>query len=214
MIKVRIILISALTVFVVSAVAAASASAGTHQFTNNGVAITGTLSVLSQGKLFLFIAGARIITCHKVTDRGLVLTGGRDFTNEIHFLECLTGQAGCDVHSHGAPNGLILWSNIPTLLVDRETSGGAKVIADEFKSNPTTKEFVTLLFLALPGGSCSEYGTSSKVKGQIAAEAAGEELRFPEPELKGNTLEFFGVAAGLFGTETQMYTNGSILGVI
>ena len=66
----------------------------------------------------------------------------------------LNGQAGCDVHSHGAPNGLILVTNIPTLLVDREPSGGGTPkIADEFQSKTVgaTKEFVTLLFLALAG---------------------------------------------------------------
>ena len=174
MLKLRLLVISALAVLAASATASTSAYA--HEFTNNGVGITQTLSILSQGGLFTFAAGAKTITCHKVTDRGLVLTGGRDLANEIHFLECLTGQAGCDVHSHGAPNGLILWQNIPTLLVDRETIGKVKILADEFKSNPTTKEFVTLLFLALAGGSCSEYGTSTKIKGQIAAEVKGEEL--------------------------------------
>ena len=103
MLKLRF-LISALTVLAASAIRSASASAGTHVFTNNGTAITGTLSILSQGALFTLAVGAKTVTCHKVTDRGLVLTGGRDFANEIHFLECLTGQQDV-VHSHGAPNG-------------------------------------------------------------------------------------------------------------
>ena len=177
MLKVRIILISVIAAL---AVGASVSSASAHEFTNNGIGITGTLSVLSEGKLFTLAAGAKTVTCHKVTDVGTALTGGRDLASEIHFLECLTGQAGCDVHSHGAPNGLILVTNIPTLLVERETAGKVKVLADEFKSNPTTKEFVTLLFLALAGGSCSEYGSTTKVKGQVAAEVKGEELVFPE----------------------------------
>jgi hypothetical protein len=209
--KVRFIIVSVLALLAVGAVASASASA--HEFKNNGVGITGTLSVLSEGGLFQLIAGAKVVDCEKVTDSGTVLTGGRDLAAEIHFLNCKTGQSGCDVHSPTAPNGLILVANVPTLLVERENSSKVKVLADEFKENATTKEFVTLLFLALSGGSCSEYGTETKVKGQVAAVVNNgtESLEFTNPELKGNTLEAFGVAAKLFGTDKQMFTNGGTL---
>jgi hypothetical protein len=213
MTKVRLIIASVLVVFAVSAVASASASA--HEFLNNGAGITTTLSVLSEGGLFQLVAGAKVVDCNKVTDVGLVLTGGRDLAHEIHFLECKTNQAGCDVHSHGAPNGLILVTNIPTLLVTKKNSKGEEVLADEFKSKTVgaTKEFVTLLFLALAGGSCSEYGTETKVKGNVSAVVnnATESLEFTNPELTGNTLEAFGVAAKLFGNDKQMYTNGGAL---
>jgi hypothetical protein len=209
--KVRFIILSILTVLAVSATASATASA--HEFLKNTEPITGTEPVLSEGGLFVLVAGARVVDCEKLTDSGTVLPAGVDFAKEIHFLNCKTAQAGCDVHSPGAPNGLILVSNVPTLLVSRENAAKEPVIADEFKSNPGTKEFVTLLFLALAGGSCSEYGTETKVKGQVAAQAVGELLVFPNPELKGNSLEAFGVAAKLFGDDTQMLTNGGKLSV-
>jgi hypothetical protein len=203
------IFLSVLIMVAITTVASVSASA--HAWLKNGSPITQTEHVLSEGGLFILVAGARVIDCETVRDLALLLTEGRDFAHSIHFLNCKTAQAGCDVHSHGAPNGLILWPNIPTLIVERENAAKEKVLADEFKSNPTTKEFVTLLFLALAGGSCSEYGTSTKIKGQIAAEIKSELLVFPNPELKGNTLEYFGVAGKIFADETQMLTNGGVL---
>jgi hypothetical protein len=201
-----------LNVLVVLAITVAtSTSASAHAWLKNDSPITQTEHALSEGGLFIYIMGARVIDCESVRDLTLLLTEGRDFVHSIHFLNCKTAQAGCDVHSHGAPNGLILVSRVPTLIVERETSAKEKVLADEFKSNPTTKEFVTLLFTALSGGSCSEYGTETKIKGEIAAEIKGELLVFPNPELKGNTLEGFGAAAKLFGDDTQMFSNGGVL---
>jgi hypothetical protein len=207
--KVRFIIVSALAVLAISAAASASASA--HAWLKNGNPITQTEHVLSQGGLFILVTGPKIIHCESVTDLALLFTNGTDLAHEIHFLNCKTGQVGCDVHSHGAPNGLILVRNIPTVIVERENSAKEKVLADEFKENATTKEFVSILFLALAGGSCSEYGTETKVKGQIAAQISGELLVFPNPELKGNSLEAFGVASKLFGDDTQMFTNGGVL---
>ena len=150
--------------------------------------------------------------CKKVTDVGTVGPGGVDELN-IHFLECGTSQAGCDVSSPGAPLGLIQLNNIPTLLTLRENPTTKKqVIADEFKSNATTKEFVKLVFHALPGGSCSEWPETT-VKGQVAAETNGELLNFTNPELAGNTIEAFGKAAKFVGDANQMLTNGGKLGV-
>jgi hypothetical protein len=190
---------------------ATSTPASAHAWLKNGSPITQTEHVLSEGGLFIFETGPKIMDCEKVTDLTLLFTNGTDLTHSLHFLNCKTGQAGCVVHSPGAPNGLILWPNIPSLIVERENSAKEKVLADEFKENPTTKEFVSLVFLALAGGSCSEYGTGTRLKGQIAAQISGELLVFPNPELKGNTLEFFGVASRLFGDETQMFTNGGVL---
>jgi hypothetical protein len=96
---------------------------------------------------------------------------------------------------------------VPDLLVER-----AGVLADEFQENPTTKEFITLKFLAETGGSCSEY-PETKVKGQVAGKVnnATESLEFTEPELAGNTLEAFGKAAKFFGTAKQELANGNKL---
>lgn len=161
---------------------------------------------VSSGGVFTLVAGGKTITCQKVADTGTITGGkpGTDLAAEIRFTECKTGQTGCLVKTAGQANGTIVVVNIPTVLVEREPSGGgAKKLADEFKENATTKEFVTLKFEAEAGKSCSEY-TETKVKGQVAAETVTGtgELNFPSPELKGNTLKAFGIAAKLTGKVT------------
>ncbi|MGA8364915.1 MAG: hypothetical protein WB709_10390 [Solirubrobacteraceae bacterium] len=106
-----------------------------------------------------------------------------------------------------------MFKNFPMALTLREPSGGgAAKIADEYKQNATTKEFGTVDFTALAGGSCSEFPTT-RYKGQFAGivENATEEINFPEPELKGNTLEVFGKAGSIVGRFTQMLSNGGVL---
>jgi len=209
--KVRFIVLSVLAVLAVSAVASASASA--HEFLVNGKPVTGTEPVTSTGGLFRLVAATKIIDCETANGFGLILSGGKTFIHDIHFLNCKTSQTKCAVHSIGASNGLILLVNVPDLLVTRKTSGGAEVTADEFQENPTTKEFITLKFLAEAGGSCSEFGTETKVKGQVAAQVNNgtESLEFTEPELQGNSLEAFGKAAKFFGTAKQKLVNGGVL---
>src|ERR1700677_1141663 len=125
---------------------------------------------------------------------------------KIEFTGCTTTVAACKVHTMGSAAGTIVAKEIPSKLSERETVEGAKVLADVFEQNPTTKEFATLLFE--PGGSCAEY-PSTKVKGIVSAECdnnttTGQVVSdFPDPELEGNTLQAFGVAAGLFGTFTS-----------
>ena len=111
-------------------------------------------------------------------------------------------------------NGFILVPNIETKLVEREPKGGgAQKLADEFKSKPAPlNAFVTLKFEPEAGKSCSEF-PETKVKGQIAGEVitlanGNTEINFPSPELKGNTLEFFGVAATLTGRSEGELENG------
>jgi hypothetical protein len=163
--------------------------------------------VVSEGGEFKLTVETKVITCKKVTDKGTITGGspGTDLAAEIKFTECKTAQTGCLVKSAGQPNGTIVATNIPTVLVEREPGGGgAKKLADELKENATTKEFVTLKFEAEAGKSCSEY-PETKVKGQVAAETVTGtgELNFPSPELKGNTLTAFGKAAKLTGKDTQ-----------
>ncbi|MGA8364916.1 MAG: hypothetical protein WB709_10395 [Solirubrobacteraceae bacterium] len=170
--------------------------------------------MLGEGKLVTLKAGTKEITCHKMRQAGTVSPGGLAEATELHFSECLTNQTGCDPHTAGAPNGLIVFKNIPTALTLREVAsgGGVKIVAEEYKSNPTTKEFGTVEFSTLAGGSCSEFPTS-KYKGQFAGEVlnATEEINFPEPELKGNTFEVFGKAGSIVARFTQMLANGGKL---
>ncbi len=191
MFRLRTILMMVSFVFAISAVGSASASA--HEYLVNGAAITGSTSlpVLTIGGLAILEAGSKIIDCEKSHGLILILAGGRSFVHDIHFLNCITSESGCLPHSVGAANGLILLVNVPDLLVGRKPAGGgAEVTADEFKENPTTKEFITLKFL----GTCTNF-PETKVKGQVAGQTTGELTLFPTPELEGNSLEAFGKAA-------------------
>ncbi len=217
--KVRLIMISLLTVFAVSAGAAASASAHNgHVWLENGLPITRALPALSSGGLFILSAGTLTIHCKKVTDVSLLLPEGLDFEHEIHFLECSTGATNCDVHSViggvASPQGLILVTGIETELILTTNSEGHTVLADLFKQKTVAgvKEFVTLGFTALAAEACKEY-PETKVKGSVAAEVKGEELKFPKPELAATSLTAFGKAATLTGTDNLMFANGVLSAV-
>lgn len=204
---------------------------GTGQFTNgtceilgapNEFSETGALeklaagkkrSVTSSGGAFELKAGGKSVHCTAVTDEGTITGGkpGTDKATTITFTGCKNGPLTCTAES-GTTKGTITVTNIPTVLVEREPAGGgAKKLADEFKSKENAnkeKEFVTLKF-DKEGAACPEY-PETKVKGQVAAETVTGtgELNFPNPELKGNTLEAFGAAATLVGKDTQKGVGG------
>jgi hypothetical protein len=204
--KIRVFMLGLLAVCAVSAVASASASAE-HIWLVNGAEANGQ-AVLDLGGLFTLTASTKVVTCHHVRSVGTVGPGDKDLATELDFLGCETNESGCTPLTAGAPAGLILVLNIPTLLTLRENSAGAQVLADEFKENATTKEFVTLRFV----GTCTKFPLT-KVTGNVAAAVnnATESLEFTSPELKGNTLKAFGVAAKLEGTSKQMLTAGGTL---
>jgi hypothetical protein len=196
---------------VVAAVAATTASASAHEWLKNGAALTQTEPVLSEGGLFVLLVGGKEIACKDVRSVGTISKGIADLTTEIDFLGCAVNAANCSPHSRGAANGLILVVNVPTELVLAEESDGTKILGDQFKQNSATKEFVTIEFT---GTGCSPtFPASAKVRGTITAKInnAKEELVFPSPELVGNTLQFFGLAATLFGNNGQMLTAGGTL---
>jgi hypothetical protein len=175
---------------------------------------TGNVLVLtSQTSSIVLVAGAKTITCTAQSSDADVTAGGDSGTvTKITLTGCSTSQAGCLVKTEGDANGTILVPSFPTLTIEGENSGKAKVPAVEYKSNATTKSLVTLKFEADAGKSCSEFGTETKVKGSVIAEADNEteELIFPSPEMKGNTLEAFGVAAKLFGSVKQTVDPSSL----
>lgn len=210
--KVKVIVLSLLTVLAVSATATAFASA--HQWLKNGAALTQTEAVLSSGGVFELVSASVNITCQTVADTGVVLIGTMDEATSIHFLNCTTNKAGCDVSSVGATRGLIQVSNILTELALKENANKETIVADEFKENAANKAFVTLLFTSLTAGACNPIPEQVKIIGHISAEINNttEELIFPEHEVKGNTLEFSnGVAAKLKGSDKQMLTSGGSL---
>jgi hypothetical protein len=197
--KSRLVIITALAIFAICAFGSASAFAA-NEYLINGSKITGTTSepVLAESGLAILEFGSKIIDCEKSHGLILVLSEGRSFVHDIHFLNCTTNETGCTPHSVGAPNGLILLVNVPDQLVLR----GGK-IADEFKENPTTNEFLTLKFL----GTCANF-PETKAKGQVAGETIGELTLFPNPELTGNTLELFGKAGKFLAHFKNKLVNG------
>jgi hypothetical protein len=210
--RIKLMIVSLLAVFAVGAVSASSALAA-HEWLRNGAALTKTEEVLSEGSLFVLIAAGKEVHCEKLKDIADISPGTKSLILDLHFLECVTAIPACLVHSKGAANGLILVGDAPDELVLAETHGGAKVLADEFKENPTSKEFVTLEFE--PEASCKPSGyVTTKVQGHVDGEVSGELITFPNPELKGNTLSAFGAAASLFGDDKQMFTLGGTLSAI
>ena len=206
--RAKILLLSLLTVFATGAITTASATASLWLANTEE---TAGQEVTYSGGTFTLTAGAKKITCTALSGHGRV-EGEKDLSSEIKLTGCTTSQTGCLPLTSGAPKSTVVFLNLPTLLVERENVKKEKSLADEFKANPTTKELATLLFLTLAGGSCSEYGTSTKVKGQAAAEVDNttEELDFPTEELKGNTLEAFGVAATMAVSLKQKLVEGKL----
>jgi len=237
--RVRVLLLSVLAAFAVSAVASASSASafefrwwGCKEATGAGTkyeehkcvkelgggkwewvkeAAGEQWSTFSKGGVFTLTAGTKVVTCKKVTDEGFTEELGKDLATNVTFTECSTSEAKCLVKSKevGGVNGRVVVKNVSTQLFKGTTSAGAETLADEFKENATTKEFVTLQFEKEGGGACATL-TETKVKGHVAAEcknlANGEvELNFPNPELKGNTLNAFGVASKLTGKVTEFW---------
>jgi hypothetical protein len=209
--RVRLLLLSLLVLSAVG-VATASSALAAHEWQKNGAALTQEEPALFEGKLFILTVAGKEIDCGTVSGTVDIFPGTKSLILDVHFLECVTSLPGCLVHSPGTPNGLILIGDLPAELVLAETHTGVKVLANEVKENPTTKEIVKLEFSADPGDNCTGF-PATKVKGHIASEVrnAKEELNFPNPELKGNTLEAFGAAAELTGGVKQMLTNGGTL---
>jgi hypothetical protein len=184
-----------------------------HKWLKNGSELFKEEPVLSEGGLFALNAAGKEVACKKLKDVADISPGTKGLVLDLHFLECVTTVSTCFVHSPGAANGLILVGDIPDELTLAETSGGVKVLADEFKESPTSKEFVKLEFE--PESACKTPGyVNTKVKGHVDGEVSGELITFPKPELKGNTLEAFGSAASLFGDDKQMFTLGGTLSAI
>jgi hypothetical protein len=167
---------------------------------------------------FTLTAGTHEIKCTTVLVIVDFQAGGKTLVKRIWFDGCtLPNETTCKVKSKGkATAGNINVADIPDKLVERETSGGAKknVLSDNFeqKLHAGTKEFVTLEFGTTESsagtgkfahkvltGTCTKYPAETKVKGNVAGEVLTEELNFPSPELKGNTLEAFGEPAKFVG---------------
>jgi hypothetical protein len=204
-------LASLLAIAALSAVATASASA--HTWLKNGSPLTKSEEMTISGGVLELVAGPKATKCTGLTGKGTVKTGGSSELAEMKATGCKTGQPGCKVRTMGQPYGTVVMSGIPGLLVEREKPTHETVLAQELKRNPTSLEFMTLQFAPEPGQTCSEYGIETRINGQVAGVVrnATEEVEFANPELKGNTLEGFGVAMKLFTAYTQKLTLGGSL---
>ena len=167
-------------------------------------------AIESTGGEFKLAGGGQESVCKHVTNTGEIEPGGQSKTTLV-FTECTNGTGKCEAFAPAANDGkgTIEVSGITDQLVER----GGK-LADEFKENTATHEFVTIEFEVPGTEACAETPTT-KVKGQVAGECknitvAGQgetELVFPNPALVGNSLEAFGVKASLFGTATVSLVN-------
>jgi hypothetical protein len=208
---VRMLGICVMAVFAVGVVTSASASAFSFRWHVNGAEASGQ-EVTGAGGEFKLEAGTKTVVCTGESSTGTVKALGEDEATLITFTGCTANSSACKAFSSGQTPGTIVVSAIKTLLVERETSAKAKVLADEFKENATTKRFVTLEFEANGGGECENFPTT-EVKGEVAAEVINstQSLNFPSPELKGNTLKAFGVAAKLTGSSKQTLVGGGTI---
>jgi len=237
--RLRLLLVSVMAVFAISAVASGSASAvewqvcqkgGTENFKEHHctpgteeshgewswlpIAAGTKVPVESTGGEFKLEGAGNSSVCKHVTNTGEIEPGGKSKTSLV-FTECTNGTGKCEAFAPAANDGTgtIDVSGITDQLVER----GGK-LADEFKENTTTHEFATIEFEVPGTEACAETPTT-KVKGQVAGESnnitvAGQgetELIFPKPALVGNSLEAFGVKASLFGS-ANVFTSGTDAG--
>jgi hypothetical protein len=206
----RTVLVSSLAVCALGAVVSASASA--HEWKVNGKPLVGEKEVTYSGGTVMMAIGGKIIRCTSVTGKGSVKDKGAG-TVGTTFTGCTANSGQCAVKSVGAPakSGEIILTGLSTTLTERETSKNVKVLAEEVKDKAKPKEWVTLEF---KGGEKACFGWFTfKVKGKYAAEVVNstESMNFPTPELRGNTLEGFGVAMTLVGNVKQTLVGGGVL---
>jgi hypothetical protein len=190
---------------------ASAASAKPLEWQKNGAALTKTEEISLKGGRQTLSAAGKNIQCEEIQGTGDVQPGaGGKGEVTLHLSKCTTEKTGCQVHSAGEPNGTITMANIATDLIIAETTKGVKLIAQELKENPKTKEFTTLDFEGATETSCSFFGKSAKMKGSVGAEISNttESYFFPSPELEGNTLEMFGLAALWDGEQIKQELTG------
>lgn len=203
--RIRVLFVSLLAVFAISAVASASASAACanppkceweQQATEKGayalLAGTEKLNVEGSGGEFKLKAGTTTVTCTAATAFGFIEKEGKGTAQSLKFTGCTvkvgTGEA-CKVKSRGtAKVGEIVATNAATQLVER---GAAKTLANQFKG---TKKGAEEEFVLLEMGKkrkaktfkmeepCTGIPATTQVKGQVAGEAKNKvEVENEEP---------------------------------
>lgn len=207
----NILIALAVNTVMLGAITTASASATTLEWHKNSAPLTKTEEITMKGGEQVVGFSGKEIKCKTIQGTGTISPGaGGKGVSTLKFSECTTTQRGCVVSNEA--NESFTMKNIPTALVEAKTSSGGTVIADDLVGNKETGEFVTVQFTPLSGYSCSNYPTT-KIEGGIIAEVvnASEELRFPNPELEGNSLVAFGIQVYWIGGYKQELKNGGAL---
>jgi hypothetical protein len=189
---------------------AVASSASAHQWLVNGTEASGQ-GVAVSGSTSTLRWGNSTITCTTTSGKGTVKAGGAGEFTEIKFTGCTATTVSCYVKSVGQANGTIVTTSLPTVLTEREPSGGGqKKLSNEFKEN-ASHEIFGLEFV----GNCTEWPNGT-VRGEVASTVktltgGNIELAFPSPELKGNTLTYFGAAFHITTKLTMSLEKGGTL---
>jgi hypothetical protein len=218
MTRIRLIMLSLLAVFAVSAVASASASAteGIVEWKIGGNPFTGTETETSKGGVFTLKAGITI-ECKKVKDTGSITQvagkAGTDATT-VEFEECaIPGNANCTVTSENETNegaevnGTITVKAKTELFEPVETT--PDIHYDRFTGEEAEGRFVTIEVDNAAGKTCLVKGEEYTVTGKACAEAGPEavkaKLTFSKAieEACGTGLKLKGVAAEFKGVTEQ-----------
>lgn len=205
------VLVALVAVLAFGAVAASGASA--HQWKVNGVEASGQ-EVSVSGEV-QFESPRVTITCKSVAGKGTVGSGAVG-SAELKFTGCTTSKFGCGVSSPGQSAGTIVTVDIATKLVERETQGLERVLAESFTGIGIKEELMKLHFINETSEGCAFLQEETIVKGSFAAEvkalSGGQvELRFPNPNLKGNVLEIGGYRSLIFGVFDYALVGGGTL---
>jgi hypothetical protein len=215
--QIRILLMSLLAVFAISAVASASASAqphwwickkgGTEMAKCTGgsgewhwvkLPLSTRVNVKTKGGVSkLKVTGGPTIECKKVKDIGWIENpdngeAGIDFLTKAEFTECkVVGAATCEVKEP------IVVENVKTKLGEKE----GKFI-DTF-----TPEAAEELFTKITIKKCAEEVVEAHVTGKVVAlvNGANAELEFTNPPVAGSTLKF-GAKEAIFEAKIEEET--------
>jgi hypothetical protein len=178
--KAKFVSLSLVAVLSVGAMVASSASAVTFQWKVGGKILKAgeqkTFTISTDGNVSLLkltVAGAagEILSTKAKVKAGAVLLGGQPGLNDevVEFESVKVDRpANCEVHSPGAPTGVVSTSQVTSEIVEAAPSGtgnGEPLIL--FKPASTTNEtFTSIEFL---GASCLVKGTTGVVSGLLVA---------------------------------------------
>jgi hypothetical protein len=233
--KIKVLLLSVLAVFAVSAIASASASAlvweaclessGTHTKYEDShckkelstgkfewMAIEEALAVTSSGgEQLLEIPSAGIkITCSALTSEGEIKTEGKDFAKKLLYTGCKINIAGCEVvKTAGKANKEIEVVNLNTELSTLTLSGKLLTVDLFVPKEPPTFVVLEIGQKEKEGKAekaCGVLAVKDEVKGSVTGMVEGQKLAFTGE----GSLTTDGLASEYKGEDNQVLTNGKL----